>query len=454
VEMEEEDEESYWNDSKAKGFSWDDNEDSVGLPVSLSVSAASGENKDSEVLSFEPVSGLGSSASQGAWAERVREAVKAISRAADKPEPSIQQVLGGSKDVKKLEAELSLVRNKLANLQANRYVPLPPQQTVRDLILGLPYSLEGYRSLQEKEALLDAALEYGDGDAILAVTLHLRRTLKRAKFIAVLSCRQVACDQLVSYLVTRHELSQVVDLLQAMDRRHEAGVVAYKAAAVSGNLEVKVRSLKQCLASQSLRGHQDSHLIVEQVNLLERLSPVMSSEVGHLDRKPESLASASVLKALLYLATHHYQVQENLLHSPQALRKMHNLSDKQYTWICLRARASVSSWGECQDLVMAKSWLGGRKAKGCISPTEVVSLLAAAGAPSEALAPLLSLVDNVDDRLSLAKRVKVHSVVVDCLVALKDRMGLMKHQQGLEANSQDWFYANNALSNSNVKWKN
>ena len=34
-----------------------------------------------------------------------------------------------------------------------------------------------YRSLAEKEALLDAALEWGDGDLVLAVTLHLRRHL-------------------------------------------------------------------------------------------------------------------------------------------------------------------------------------------------------------------------------------------------------------------------------------
>ena len=84
-----------------------------------------------------------------------------------------------------------------------RWKPAPAQQTAQDFILGRPTNLTVYRSLAEKEALLDAALEWGDGDLVLAVTLHLRHTLKRSKLLALLSCRQEAADHLLAYLLTR-----------------------------------------------------------------------------------------------------------------------------------------------------------------------------------------------------------------------------------------------------------
>ena len=83
---------------------------------------------------------------------------------------------------------------------------------------------------------------------------------------------------------------------------------------------------------------------------------------------------------------------------------MHNLTEKQFTWVCLRARANVEAWEDCQELVVGKGWLGGKKVKGGVSPGEVTTVLAAAGAPVSILTVLLGLVDNLEDRLELAKK--------------------------------------------------
>jgi len=441
---------SYWNASSARGFSWDDDSDTVGLP-SASISSTMSSSVSSapeDFVSFD----VSSESSSGRWADRVAEASRKIAAAASMPEPtSIQQVVG-VRDVKKLEAELATVRTSLAALQANRFTPLPPAQTVRAMVVGRPYSLHGYTSFQDKEALLDTALEYGDGDAILTVTMMLKNTLKKSKFHSLMASRQEAADRLVAHLVTRLELGEVVELLQALDRSHQAGVVAYRQQSTSPNLEIKVRSLKQLLSN--LRGHIDSDAVLEQINLCERLAPVIASEVAEVDRGASGLGSASVLKFLHYLSSHHYSAGENLLHSPQALRKMHKLTDKQFTWVALRARASQGAWADCEALVVGKGWLGGRKARGGVSPGEVVSLLAAARSPVETLAAVLLLVENPEERMALGKKVGVASVVVDGLLAQKDRLALLSYQNTMTPNSRDWFYADNALKNSNVKWRN
>ena len=396
---------SYWNASSARGFSWDDDSDTVGLPsASISSMSSSASSAPEDFLSFE----VSSDSSSGRWAERVAEASRQIAAAASMPEPtSIQQVVG-VRDVKKVEAELATVRAALAALQANRFTPLPPAQTVRAMVVGRPYSLHGYTSFQDKEALLDTALEYGDGDAILTVTMMLKHTLKKSKFHALMASRQEAADRLVAHLVTRLELGEVVELLQALDRSHQAGVAAYRQHSTSPNLEIKVRSLKQLLATV-FKGHIDSDAVLEQINLCERLAPVIASEVAEVDRGAASLGSASVLKFLHYLSSHHYSAGENLLHSPQALRKMHKLTDKQFTWVALRARASQGAWADCEALVVGKGWLGGRKARGGVSPGEVVSLLAAARAPLETLTAVLLLVENPEERMALGKKVQLES---------------------------------------------
>ena len=44
--------------------------------------------------------------------------------------------------------------------------------------------------------------------------------------------------------------------------------------------------------------------------------------------------------------------------------------------------------------------------------------------------------------------------MVDVGVAQKDRLAIMSYQATMPANSSDWFYAENALRNSNAKWRN
>ena len=76
-----------------------------------------------------------------------------------------------------------------------------------------------------------------------AVSLMVKRTLKKQKFLCVMSCRPVAVEHLVTYMTTRHELSAVIDLLVALGRFHDSGVVAYRQAVASSSPEYRVRYL-------------------------------------------------------------------------------------------------------------------------------------------------------------------------------------------------------------------
>ena len=111
---------------------------------------------------------------------RVRAATAAYAARLDRQERglSISDVVSGdnqntvvSNDPKVLRNELAQVRRQVEKIHAARFTPLHPKETVRNIFFGQSYSLELYKSFTDKIELVDEAIELGDGNAILAVSL-------------------------------------------------------------------------------------------------------------------------------------------------------------------------------------------------------------------------------------------------------------------------------------------
>jgi len=64
------------------------------------------------------------------------------------------------------------------------------------------------------------------------------------------------------------------------------------------------------------------------------------------------------------------------------------------------------------------------------------------------------MIEVLEDREVLAKKVGAHSVVIDIYVAQRDRISLQSYKAKLVPNSSEWLYADNALCVSNTRWKN
>lgn len=225
------------------------------------------------------------------------------------------------------------------------------------------------------------------------------------------------------------------------------------------SIDDRVRRLKSLLQT-SFHNHSDSKHIIEHVHLLERLSPVIASDSKNSEiasrqsqaNIPKLLPNSSVLDFLFYANYFHYGEPENLLSSPLALKKVHKLSEKQSVWIATKARASRFQWKDCEDLVLTKGWLGGHKVRGSIDVSQVAKILHFHGATADTLQTFLNLVENLEERESLAKKFAVHNVVIDVFVLNRDRLGLESYKTKLVPQSNEWRYAEHLLNNT--KWKN
>lgn len=72
-----------------------------------------------------------------------------------------------------------------------------------------------YKSLKEKQELLDAAILSGNGDAILEVVIFLKDTLKPTLFMTILKTRPEAVDHYVEFLSTTMRIAEAAEILTA-----------------------------------------------------------------------------------------------------------------------------------------------------------------------------------------------------------------------------------------------
>jgi len=78
-----------------------------------------------------------------------------------------------SKKIKEYLVNVKMINLSRQNFHFSiaRFTPLHPKETVRNILLGKQFSLEFYKSLADKIALLSEATASGDGNAITVVNL-------------------------------------------------------------------------------------------------------------------------------------------------------------------------------------------------------------------------------------------------------------------------------------------
>ncbi|KAK7487131.1 hypothetical protein BaRGS_00021626 [Batillaria attramentaria] len=383
---------------------------------------------------------------------------------------SIEDAVGsggrkGPQDMEQMQQEIQLLKRRLLAAKRERWTKLPVELTLRRIMKGEPYSLEPYRALEDKLALLDQAVALMDGNAITAAVLHLRATVKRSTFQHELLLRPVAANHFLSFLRGHYDHVELVDTLSMLGRTEEAAIVKYQQACNSRDASTKVSMLKTCLrahfqADPTLSG--DAALVRQHVDLLERQRPIEDSD-ARLEAegrtrlfqefpRRRSLVDMPVTTTLFYCCLYHYHQPENNFASPLALKKNYELPERQYVWTALSARAKARGWTDIELLLTSKGWFGGKKMKAAIGFDKVVEILYKFQAPPDILTKYLELVDDLETRLNLSRKTGCRKVTIETLIKMKDRAGVeefaRKHSGTLEGQ-----HALSVLRDETIRWK-
>ncbi|KAI9528227.1 spermatogenesis-defective protein 39, partial [Dissostichus eleginoides] len=223
------DEEDYWNSSKFKAFTFDDEDDEFSrLKESKqavnSIRRLVEEDDDEEDV--EKISWSGEPVGSISWS--VNET--AASNQRTDREPAFPKINTDTSTTSKSQSGYSLsslfkgktkggnfqqFTDSLTDSSLRLYAPelrkpkseykdyisdWSPEETVQRMQHGKAVSLEKFRSLQDKLLLLDFSVSANDGNVITAVLIYLKRTLSKELLFRELQSRQTALRHLICYL--------------------------------------------------------------------------------------------------------------------------------------------------------------------------------------------------------------------------------------------------------------
>ncbi|KAK2579347.1 hypothetical protein KPH14_008298 [Odynerus spinipes] len=371
-----------------------------------------------------------------------------------------EDYLKSNNDLQTLKPLLSVISEKtLSCILALDKIPnidqqqddIQPDVTLRRILLGQTYSLEPYKSLANKTALLDAAVASGDGNAILIVILFLTKTLKKSLVYRLLAERPEVVNVYIHYLSTRLQTNEITDILTMLGELVNSAMInlhiILKNTQDCGKL---LQKLHNCYKTQflHLKDCKETQLLQSYIQLLEWQIAMQKAETNDAIE-----TNCSVLDCLRYVCKNNKHPSGDSLISAAMFSQQHDISPKQYQKVLIEVKASLGEWEAFDRILLTKGWLGNKKLQTLLPIEDIVKLLHKAQAPLNVLEKYLRYTDNIEKRLELAKSFNCYRIAIDIFVTQGDRTALLEYKNKLQPQSEEYFYAENALRLPSVKWK-
>ncbi|KAK2889724.1 spermatogenesis-defective protein 39 homolog isoform X1 [Channa argus] len=483
------DEEDFWNSTKCKPFTFDDDDDGFSK-LKESKQAVNNirhlvdedeDDDDVEKVSWsgEPVGSISWSVRETAASSQRTDRDPAFPKAnTDPPTRSLSgyslsslfkgkskggnfqpftDVLGDSA-VRLYAPELRKPKSEYKDVVSD----WSPEETVQRMQQGKVVSLEKFRSLQDKVSLLDIAVSAHDGNVITAVLTYLKRSLSKEIFFRELESRQTALRHFIHYLTETKDQRLLLELLRALGRTEDVALLQYKEHLNITDENKRRDFLKSCLGlpfSLEDSGHiQDHYTLLERQIIIEAADRQVERggrvEIFQKFPRRASILNMPLITTLYYCCFYHYTETEGTYSSPLNIRQTFKISEKQYFVTALAARAKLKAWLDVDALFTSRTWLGFTKKKSPLSFQRVVDILQKNSAPIQVLQEYVALVDDSDLRISLAQKHKCHNIVINMYRDLKDRQLLLAYLQKVDQGSVEERKIKELLNNSQIRWKN
>ncbi|KAK1874774.1 Spermatogenesis-defective protein 39 like [Dissostichus eleginoides] len=402
------DEEDYWNSSKFKAFTFDDEDDEFSrLKESKqavnSIRRLVEEDDDEEDV--EKISWSGEPVGSISWS--VNET--AASNQRTDREPAFPKINTDTSTTRKTKGgNFQQFTDSLTDSSLRLYAPelrkpkseykdsisdwlvlfqdyisdWSPEETVQRMQHGKAVSLEKFRSLQDKLLLLDFSVSANDGNVITAVLIYLKRTLSKELLFRELQSRQTALRHLICYLRESRDHRLLQELLP--------------------------------FSPEDFSLVQDHYTLLERQIIIEATDR-QAERGGKLEifqkfPRKASILNMPLITTLYYCCFYHYSEAEGTFSSPLNVRQTFKISEKQFFVTALAARAKLKAWSDVDALFTCRNWLGFTKKKSPLSFQRVVDVLQKNSAPTQ---DYVALVDDAELRITLAQKHKCHDIVIN-----------------------------------------
>ncbi|NP_001387262.1 spermatogenesis-defective protein 39 homolog isoform 6 [Homo sapiens] len=456
------DEEEYWNSSKFKAFTFDDEDDELSqlkeskrAVNSLRDFVDDDDDDDLERVSWsgEPVGSISWSiretAGNSGSTHEGREQLKSrnsFSSYAQLPKPTSTYSLSSFFRGRTRPGSFQSLSDALSDTPAKSYAPE----------LGRPKG--EYRDYSNDWSPSDTVRRLRKGK----VLIFLKRTLSKEILFRELEVRQVALRHLIHFLKEIGDQKLLLDLFRFLDRTEELALSHYREHLNIQDPDKRKEFLKTCVglpfSAEDSAHIQDHYTLLERQIIIEandrHLESAGQTEIFRKHPRKASILNMPLVTTLFYSCFYHYTEAEGTFSSPVNLKKTFKIPDKQYVLTALAARAKLRAWNDVDALFTTKNWLGYTKKRAPIGFHRVVEILHKNNAPVQILQEYVNLVEDVDTKLNLATKFKCHDVVIDTYRDLKDRQQLLAYRSKVDKGSAEEEKIDALLSSSQIRWKN
>lgn len=305
---------------------------------------------------------------------------------------------------------------------------------VSNMCCGLEECLEPYKSFESKRQLLTCAVSKKNNNVILKVICFLAKSLKPVLMNEIFLNEPKAFDLYVNFLISKGDVSKAIELLDILGYNRDAGILQFA-------------SCVSCRSNQlsNLRSISNSYFLMDSdKKFIDNFIKFLEWQ-NSFDKK---LVQYTAAKCLAHV------INKNPQNVVDNFCELLHINEKLFHWIFLIEKSKSQDWYAISQLFVSKKWHGGKRVSTQIPVKDIIRELAINNAPENELKFFLDSISQTDTRLVLAKKYKCPHAVVDILLDQKDRQALLVFKSQQPAQSESYFYAENALRNNSTKWKN
>uniref|UniRef100_A0A3B4ZB53 Spermatogenesis-defective protein 39 homolog n=1 Tax=Stegastes partitus TaxID=144197 RepID=A0A3B4ZB53_9TELE len=421
------DEEDYWNSSKFKAFTFDDEDDEFSR-LKESRQAVNSIRRlveeDDDEDDVEKVSWSGEPVGSISWS--VKET--AASNQRTDREPAFPKITTDTPSLSKSQSGYSLSSLFKGKTKGGNF------QTFTDTLSDSSVRLYAPELRKPKSEYKDYVSDWSPEETIQRlqqgkVLIYLKRTLSKEVLFRELESRQTALRHFIHYLTETKDQRLLLDLQFIGD------LLLMLIVLTAGCLQF----VKICFFAFSLPfSAEDSAHVQDHYTLLERQIIIEATdrqaerggkvEIFQKFPRRASILNMPLVTTLYYCCFYHYTEPEGTYSSPLNIRQTFKISEKQYFVTALAARAKLKAWLDVDALFTSRNWLGFTRKKSPLSFQRVVDILQKNSAPTQVLQDYVGLVDDADLRISLAQKHKCHDIVINTYRDMKDRQLLLAYR--------------------------
>uniref|UniRef100_A0A452E7X8 Spermatogenesis-defective protein 39 homolog n=1 Tax=Capra hircus TaxID=9925 RepID=A0A452E7X8_CAPHI len=441
------DEEEYWNSSKFKAFTFDDEDDELSQlkESKRAVNSLRDFVDDDDEDDLERVSWTGEPVGSISWS--IKETAGNSGSSHEREQLKNRNSFSTYTQLPKPPSTYSL-----SSFFRGRWCPSQSLACSFAALSDTPAKSYAPELGRPKGEYRDYSNDWSLSDTVRRLRKGKVRPWGENILFRELEVRQVALRHLIHFLKEIGDQKLLLDLFRFLDRTEELALSHYREHLTIQDPEKRKEFLKTCIglpfSAEDSAHIQDHYTLLERQIIIEandrHLELAGQTEVFRKHPRKASILNMPLVTTLFYSCFYHYTEAE-----VRATRRR-KIPDKQYVLTALAARAKLRAWHDVDALFTTKNWLGYTKKRAPIGFHRVVEILHKNSAPVQILQEYVNLVEDVDTKLNLATKFKCHDVVIDTCRDLKDRQQLLAYRSKVDKGSAEEEKID-ALLNSSVR---